>query len=105
MCGGPPPVRDRNLTHTDRADATWFSALAPRRGTSEVERPGGDSTPDTDHHMLAAYRCTRAVPPLANASTSESVAMLTSPWYVVSSAPCAHPRRNASSGVLPFSNP
>src|SRR5581483_12220976 len=36
----------------------------------------------------ARHRWTRAEPPLANASTSLSRAIVTSPWYVVSSAPC-----------------
>jgi hypothetical protein len=58
-----------------------------------------------DIRTAHGYRCTRAVPPLANASTSSTRAIVTSPWKVVSSAPCAHPRRSASSAGRPVSRP
>ena len=44
--------------------------------------------------MILDQRCTRADPPLASASTSASLAMVTSPGKVVSSAPWAQPRRS-----------
>ena len=43
----------------------------------------------------------RAEPPLANARTCSSVAIVVSPGKVVSSAPCAQPSLSASSGSSP----
>ena len=51
------------------------------------------------------YRWMRAEPPLANARTCSSVAMVVSPGKVVSSAPCAQPSLTASSGDSPVSRP
>ena len=53
----------------------------------------------------STHRWTRAEPPLASASTSGSLAMVTSPGKVVKSAPWAQPRRRASSGDRPESSP
>ena len=55
--------------------------------------------------FIYPQRWTRAVPPLARASTSSSLAMVVSPGKVVRSAPCAHPSLRASSGALPASSP
>ena len=93
--------------HSRHEGRRYPKALHPRRSRLWVPRPGrgsrriaphlrgGDRRRSVrgDHH-----RCTRAEPPLANASTSASVAIVTSPGKVVSSAPCAQPRRSASSG-------
>ena len=51
------------------------------------------------------YRWIRAEPPLANARTCSTVAMLVSPGKVVSSAPWAQPRFTASCSVAPESSP
>ena len=51
------------------------------------------------------YRCTRAEPPLANAFTCSTVAIVVSPGNVVSSAPCAQPSFTASSSEAPVSRP
>ena len=51
------------------------------------------------------YRWMRAEPPLANAFTCSTVAIVVSPGNVVSSAPCAQPRLTASCGVSPVSRP
>src|SRR5207302_1556588 len=59
----------------------------------------------TSRRPFPPQRWTRADPPLANASTSSRLAMVTSPGYVVSNAPCAQPSRSASSGERPASKP
>ncbi len=51
------------------------------------------------------YRWMRAVPPCAKARTCSTVAIVVSPGNVVSSAPCAQPRRTAFSGDSPLSRP
>ncbi len=56
-------------------------------------------------HQRKDHLCTRADPPRAKASTSPSLAMVTSPGKVVRRAPCAHPRWSASSGLRPEISP
>jgi hypothetical protein len=51
------------------------------------------------------YRAILAEPPWANARTWSRLAIVVSPGKVVSSAPCAQPRRTASSGDAPVSSP
>ena len=51
------------------------------------------------------HRCTLAEPPFAKASTSASLAMVTSPGKVVSNAPWAQPMRSDSSGDRPPMRP
>ena len=51
------------------------------------------------------HRWMRAEPPLANAFTCSTVAIVVSPGNVVSNAPCAQPRLTASWGVSPVSRP
>ena len=52
-----------------------------------------------------AYRTTLALPPSARARTCSSLAIVTSPGYVVRRAPCAHPSLSALSGGSPWRNP
>jgi hypothetical protein len=52
-----------------------------------------------------SYRWIRAEPPLANARTCSTVAMVVSPGKVVSSPPWAQPSFSASSGASPVSSP
>ena len=54
---------------------------------------------------LLGHRWMRADPPWASARTWASVAMVVSPGKVVSRAPCAQPRRSASSIPVPVMRP
>ena len=52
--------------------------------------------------FLYSQRLIRVEPPLANARTSSTVAIVVSPGKVVISAPCAQPRCTASSSEFPI---
>ena len=102
------PIRrrtsDGSSTRSFRASRSpWITLFfpVPKSVTADRTVATGTLTP----YRTGVYRWTRADPPLANASTSGSRAMVTSPGKVVSSAPWAQPSRRASSGDRPASKP
>ncbi len=74
-------------------------------------RPERQRRTNLRHRLLVisciphAHRWMRADPPLANALTCSTVAMVVSPGKVVSSAPCAQPRFTASCSEAPVNSP
>ena len=83
--------------------------LSPGRFRREqairVEIDPGHRSSSLDGGDTHPYRWIRAAPPAATARTWASVAMVVSPGYPVTRAPCAHPSRSACSGGSPASRP
>ena len=83
--------------------------LAPGRFRREqairVEIDPGHRSSSLGGGGPASYRWIRAAPPAATARTWARVAIVVSPGYPVTRAPCAHPRRSACSGGSPASSP
>ncbi len=74
-------------------------------GLARQRRHGVDAADVLERVGVAGHRWIRAEPPLANARTCSTVAIVVSPGNVVISAPCAHPSLTASSGASPFMRP
>ena len=67
------------------------SRLRPLSALARQRRHGVDAADVLERVGVASHRWIRAEPPLANARTCSSVAIVVSPGKVVSSAPCAQP--------------
>ena len=104
----------REIERQKRAAASRLPGQLVNRETGCVAIPpvpcrswklAHDASLEVESWRLALYRWMRADPPLANARTWSTVAMVVSPGKVVSSAPCAQPSFTDSSGDSPVSKP